>query len=283
VTYQPGTRVVNGRTPAYSGERAFLSNLFERPYVSKFFGIEVPSSEHDFNAQKSVEREHAEWILAAPTPADAKKRGNVRGRFTLRPGWDTGGRVRAMQYALLGKFDDPEMAALLAATGTEPLVETGYWHDVFWGGEGVLRPVEPLQARVLPARRQHARRTPDGAAHQDPGRPAASRVMTEPTMSAADVVRGLLAQDQPAVLRVMPRDMAAIKESLDAASIPYDDASTMGRDEFVSAARASRSRGRAVLVDQLPAGTEALWPITVTDVYAPFWDLTDRPSSEETS
>lgn len=150
MTYQPGTRTVNGRTPAYSGDRAFLSNLLDRPYVSKFFGFEVPSSEHDFNAQKPVEREHAEWILAAPSPADAKKRGNVRGRFTLRPGWDTGGRVRAMQYALLGKFDDPEMAALLIATGTEPLVETGYWHDVFWGGECFAASARCKPACALP-------------------------------------------------------------------------------------------------------------------------------------
>lgn len=135
MTYQPGTRTVNGRTPAFSGDRAFLSNLFERPYVSRHFGIEVASSEHDFNAQKPVEADWAAWILAAPDPAEAKKRGNVRGKFNLRPGWDNGGRVRAMQTALLGKYADPEMAALLIATGTGPLVETGYWHDVFWGGE----------------------------------------------------------------------------------------------------------------------------------------------------
>lgn len=141
---QPGTRTVNGRTPAFSGDRAFLSNLFERPYVSRHFGIEVASSEHDFNAQKPVEADWAAWILAAPSPAEAKKRGDVRGKFTLRPGWDAGGRVRAMQNALLGKYADPELAALLVGTGTLHLVETNYWHDSFWsecfGGMNRCRP-----------------------------------------------------------------------------------------------------------------------------------------------
>lgn len=147
---QPGTRMVNGRTPAYSGDLAWASNLFERPYVSRHFGIEVASSEHDFNARKSVERDKALWILAAPTPAEAKKRGNARGKFTLRPGWDNGGRVRAMQDALVGKFADPELAALLAGTGTVRLAETGYWHDVFWGVECFAKSDRCKPACALP-------------------------------------------------------------------------------------------------------------------------------------
>lgn len=132
---QAGTRMRYGRTPNFSGDLAWASNLFEERYVSRYFGIEVDSSEHDFNARKPLEAEAAEWILAAPTPAEAKRRGNARGVFTLRPDWDGGGRVRAMQDSLLGKYAAPAMRARLVATGTRPLVETGYWHDLFWGGE----------------------------------------------------------------------------------------------------------------------------------------------------
>ena len=133
---QAGTATRYGRTPNYSGDLAWLSNLYpDAPYVSRHFGIQVASSEHDFNARKPIEREAALWILAAPTAAEAKRRGNDRTAFTLRPDWDTGGRVMAMQDALAGKFDVHHMRQRLIDTGTQPLIETGYWHDLFWGGE----------------------------------------------------------------------------------------------------------------------------------------------------
>jgi predicted NAD-dependent protein-ADP-ribosyltransferase YbiA (DUF1768 family) len=136
VTLQAGTATRYGRTPNFSGDLAWASNLYTgAPYLSRHFGIEVATSEHDFNARKPIEREAVEWILAAPTPAEAKNRGNSRTAFTLRPDWDHGGRVRAMQDALSGKFTDPAMRRRLIDTGTEPLIETGYWHDLFWGGE----------------------------------------------------------------------------------------------------------------------------------------------------
>lgn len=131
---QPGTRTVNGRTPMFSGKMRWASNLFmEAPYYSRHWDRIVPSVEHDFNARKPVEVEAAERILAAADGAEAKRLGNSRTAFTLRPGWDSGGRVRAMQDALVGKFAVPEMAERLVATGTLHLVETNYWHDNFWG------------------------------------------------------------------------------------------------------------------------------------------------------
>lgn len=132
---QAGTRTVNGRTPAFSGDMAWASNLFEVVHYSRHFGRNVLTSEHSFNARKPVEAWAVDWILDAKDGAEAKRRGNARGRFTLQPGWDTGGRVRAMQDSLVDKFTVPEMRQLLIETGTEPLAETGFWHDTFWGLE----------------------------------------------------------------------------------------------------------------------------------------------------
>lgn len=115
---------------SFTGPLAFLSNFYVHPHLSVHTGTVVASGEHDFNAAKTVDVQQREWVLTAPTPAEAKRRGR---RVTLRPGWDTGWRVRAMQTVLLGKFAEPELRQMLAATGTVPLVETNTWHDNFWG------------------------------------------------------------------------------------------------------------------------------------------------------
>lgn len=131
---QVGTRARYGRTPMFSGDLDFASNMFTRqPYVSRYFGVEVATAEHDFNARKPLEPRAQQWILEAPTPAEAKRRGNSRTAFTLRPDWDHGGRMLAMQDALVGKFTVPALRERLVATGTLHLVETNWWHDNFWG------------------------------------------------------------------------------------------------------------------------------------------------------
>ncbi|WP_248581586.1 NADAR family protein [Nocardioides sp. InS609-2] len=130
---QAGQRTVNGQTPMFSNDMFWASNFNTEPYFSPYWGQMVDSGEHDFNARKPVELEAATAILSAPSPGAAKALGTKRGAFTLRPGWDHGGRVRAMQDTLLGKFAVPEMTDRLLATGTLHLVETNYWHDNFWG------------------------------------------------------------------------------------------------------------------------------------------------------
>ncbi len=53
--------------------------------------------------------------------------------MTLRPGWNTGVRVWAMQRVLAAKFAVPSLNQRLVATGDLMLVETNHWHDQFWG------------------------------------------------------------------------------------------------------------------------------------------------------
>lgn len=121
------------QTPMFSGPLRWASNFETTPFFLPALGCVVGSGEHGFNALKTLDPAQRQWILDAPDPRTAKQRGVSRTKVTLRPGWDHGGRVRAMQSVLMAKFALPAMAERLATTGTVHLVETNSWHDNFWG------------------------------------------------------------------------------------------------------------------------------------------------------
>lgn len=127
---QAGTGAKYGQTPMFSGELAFLSNFDPTPFYVPALHAVVPSGEHAFNALKTPDPAEQRLVLAASTPGEAKRVGR---RVGLRTGWDTGGRVLAMQKVLVAKFQVPALASALAATGDRRLVETNHWHDMFWG------------------------------------------------------------------------------------------------------------------------------------------------------
>lgn len=116
--------------PMFTGDLHFLSNFNMTPFDMPLLGGVVKSGEHAFNALKTLDPDQRAHVLAAPSPRDAKARGR---RVTLRPGWDDGYRVRAMQDTLVAKFKHPDLAAKLIATGDLHLIETLTWHDNFWG------------------------------------------------------------------------------------------------------------------------------------------------------
>lgn len=118
------------QTPMFAGELAFLSNFDQTPLRVSLLDAEVASAEHAFNALKTVDENQQHYVLEAPTPGESKLRGR---RVALRPGWDVGVRVWAMQRVLTAKFAVPALSALLADTGDLKLVETNHWHDQFWG------------------------------------------------------------------------------------------------------------------------------------------------------
>lgn len=116
--------------PMFTGRLSFLSNFYEGdPFDIPGLGA-AATGEHAFNALKAVRRADAERVLSAPTPALAKRAGRA---VALRPGWDAGLRVLAMQAVIDAKFSSELMSLRLAATGLERLVETNVWHDQFWG------------------------------------------------------------------------------------------------------------------------------------------------------
>lgn len=114
---------------SFTGPYAFLSN-FLHPCPVEHEGILYTSSEHAYQAAKTVLWEERHTILAAPTPAKAKRAGRT---VTLRPEWEHIKRA-VMLTVVLAKFVwNPDLAQRLAATGDRALLEGNWWGDTYWG------------------------------------------------------------------------------------------------------------------------------------------------------
>jgi ribA/ribD-fused uncharacterized protein len=108
---------------------AFLSNFHPAPL--DWEGARYPTSEHAFNAGKTLDPAQRQWIASAPTPREAKRRGrSVR----LRDDWDTRVRFEVMAAVLRAKFGcHPQRVAALLSTGDATLIEGNDWCHVTWG------------------------------------------------------------------------------------------------------------------------------------------------------
>ena len=111
-----------------------LSNF--APYPIQVDGQAWPTSEHYFQSQKFLAREHQEAIRQQKSPMVAARMGRSRKR-PLRPDWEAV-KEAAMRRAVLAKFTQhAELRDLLVSTGDARLVEhtanDAYWAD---GGDG---------------------------------------------------------------------------------------------------------------------------------------------------
>ena len=111
----------------FQEEYRFLSNFW--PAKILFDGKEYPTTEHAFQAAKTLVPEEREAIRVASTPAMAKKLGKT---VTLRSDWKTI-RVEIMKDLNTQKYEIPELREKLLATGDRELIEGNRWHDYFWG------------------------------------------------------------------------------------------------------------------------------------------------------
>lgn len=111
----------------FDGKYAFLSNFYESPI--NFQGEIFPTVEHLFQARKTIDPNAFLEIRLAETPGRAKRLGR---RVALRPDWEEI-KDDVMMDALRRKFCNPNLFHLLAATGSEELVEGNTWHDNYWG------------------------------------------------------------------------------------------------------------------------------------------------------
>lgn len=118
----------------FAGKYNFLSNFYLCPVV--FDDVTYPSSEHAFQAAKTLIAAERRHILKTKRPSDAKR---LSYTVTLRPEWDKI-RIPMMERVLLSKFNgNTELRDLLVATSGQELVEGNDWGDRFWGkcnGEG---------------------------------------------------------------------------------------------------------------------------------------------------
>lgn len=114
----------------FDNEHRFLSNFFMIPVA--YEGTEYPSTEHAFQAAKTLDPAEREKVRKAPTCGKAKRLGR---EITRRPDWDQI-KIGVMKDLIRQKFSDktyPDMAEKLLATGDAELVEGNHWHDNFWG------------------------------------------------------------------------------------------------------------------------------------------------------
>lgn len=68
---------------AFEGPNRFLSNFWPAPIV--YGGIAFPTTEHAYQAAKSVSPDKARYIASLPTPGQAKRAGKT---VVLRPDWE---------------------------------------------------------------------------------------------------------------------------------------------------------------------------------------------------
>lgn len=112
----------------FTGEYEFLSNFY--PATVKYKGRVYKTTEHAYQAAKTLDEEEQSKIANAPTPHKSKKLGR---KVKLRPDWESV-KLQVMEDVLRLKFKPgTPLADKLVATGDQELIEGNHWHDTFWG------------------------------------------------------------------------------------------------------------------------------------------------------
>lgn len=113
----------------------FLSN-FHHCATVLYAGRAWPTTEHAFQAMKSVDPHYRTKVWKAKTPGAAKGLGQRasfrKNGWKLVPDWDAA-KFRHMLELLRIKFAQPRMAEALLRTGEAELIEGNTWDDTCWG------------------------------------------------------------------------------------------------------------------------------------------------------
>ena len=113
---------------SFSGPNRFLSNFFLAPV--EFEGEVYASTEHAYQASKTLSPGLRVLIGECPTPGEAKKLG---GKVPVRSDWGAV-KLKVMATVVLCKFRWHDVLRnRLLLTGEEELVEENPAHDNFWG------------------------------------------------------------------------------------------------------------------------------------------------------
>lgn len=112
----------------FRGQYDFLSNFY--PVEIEYSGVIFPSTEHAYQAAKTLDPLEHEVIKMAATPGKAKRLG--RG-VTLRDDWDVI-KIDVMRELVKQKFTKyPDLEKKLLLTSDAELIEGNTWGDRFWG------------------------------------------------------------------------------------------------------------------------------------------------------
>lgn len=107
---------------------SFLSNFYLAEI--EYEGIVYPSSEHAYQAAKSLDVEVRKRIANCKTPGLSKKAGR---RVNMRPNWDYIKRDIMLDIVRIKFKTHKELAQKLLDTGDEELIEGNTWGDTFFG------------------------------------------------------------------------------------------------------------------------------------------------------
>lgn len=111
----------------FTGDNRWLSNFYSIDvYLDN---IIYPSTEHAYQAAKTVDRAQRKMIREAPTFRAAKALGY---KVTLRSDWEAV-KLDVMYQLLKQKFSYKALRDKLVNTGTGKLVEGNSWGDRYWG------------------------------------------------------------------------------------------------------------------------------------------------------
>lgn len=108
-------------------EYRYLSNFHMSSVL--YEGILYPSSEHAYQAAKTLNRDKRLEMSRLPTPGLSKKEGS---KLELRNDWEEV-KYSVMKEILTEKFKDKELSQKLLSTGDCYLEETNNWGDITWG------------------------------------------------------------------------------------------------------------------------------------------------------
>jgi len=111
----------------FIGSYFFLSNFY--PCKIKWNEKVWPSSEHIYQAEKTLSDGWKELIRLANTPGNAKHMGKM---VPLVSNWEEK-KISVMKDILRAKFKDMYLGHALHETGDKILIEGNEWHDNFWG------------------------------------------------------------------------------------------------------------------------------------------------------
>lgn len=112
----------------FEGTKRYLSNFW--PCLVEYEALIYPSSEHAFQAAKTLDLQERLIIANLPRPFAAKSAGR---KIELRSDWGDV-RLQVMYEIVLDKFTrHPVLTAKLLDTGVQNLVEGNHWNDTYWG------------------------------------------------------------------------------------------------------------------------------------------------------
>lgn len=114
----------------FEGDYYFLSNFY--PCTIEYMGELWPSTEHAFQAAKTLDPTDQLTIRMAGTPGLAKRLGR---KVPLRADWEEI-KDAVMIEVCTKKFSQPEFAVRLLATDPAVLIEGNTWGDRYWGVAG---------------------------------------------------------------------------------------------------------------------------------------------------